>query len=33
MLSVIAAGAVLFLGLLMMAAIAIGAIIVLIRMK
>jgi len=33
MLSLIAAGAVLFIGLLVMAAIAIGAIIVLIRMK
>ena len=33
MLSLIAAGAVFFIGLLVMAAIAIGAIIVLIRMK
>jgi hypothetical protein len=33
MLSLIAAGALLFIGLLMMAAIAIGAIVMLIRMK
>jgi hypothetical protein len=33
MLSLIAAGAVLFIGLLVMAAIALGAIVVLIRMK